>query len=114
MMKKEAAVSSGSRPIRRITQVEPLAEWTVRLRFDDGKEKTVDLTPYLHGPIFQALRDDDAGFRAVRVDHELGVLVWPNGADVDAQVLYYDDLLPAEWEPAEPARQETHPSRTRF
>jgi hypothetical protein len=27
-------------------------------------------------------------FRSVRVDPELGTIVWPNGADIDPDVLY--------------------------
>ena len=37
-------------------------------------------------------------FRAVRVDEELGTIVWPNGADIDPDVLY-GSHLPAWMEP---------------
>jgi len=37
--------------------------------------------------VFAALMDDSF-FRQVRVDHELGTIVWPNGADVCPDVLY--------------------------
>ncbi len=74
----------------RIKTVEVLEGFTVRLGLSDGSEKTVDLTPYLHGPIFEPLRRDLALFRQVTVDEELGTIVWPNGADIDPDVLILD------------------------
>ena len=35
---------------------------------------------------------DPQAFAALAVDPELGVLCWPNGADIDAELLRYDDL----------------------
>src|SRR5262245_20740348 len=53
---------------------------SLRLTFDDGLTKTVDLEPFLRGPVFQPVRDP-AYFARVFVDPELGTIVWPNGAD---------------------------------
>jgi hypothetical protein len=36
---------------------------------------------------FEPLRRDPALFRGVRVDEALGTVVWPNGADLDPDVL---------------------------
>ncbi len=72
----------------RIRNVEPTQGFKVRLTFTDGSEKTVDLAPYLHGPMFEPLREDPDQFRSVTVDPELGTIVWPNGADMDPDVLY--------------------------
>jgi len=38
------------------------------------------------------VRVDDSVFRDVAVDPAFGVISWPNGADVDAELLRYDDL----------------------
>jgi hypothetical protein len=73
--------------VLRINSVEILEGHTVRLGLTDGSEKTVDLTPYMQGPIFDPLRQSQALFRQVRVDDELGTIVWPNGADIDPDVL---------------------------
>ena len=81
----------------RIRAVTPLGGFTVRLAFSDGSEKVVDLAPYLHGPIFEPLVADLALFRAVQVDPRLGTIVWPNGADIDPDVLYHGQQ-PAAWE----------------
>ncbi|HEM61396.1 MAG TPA: DUF2442 domain-containing protein, partial [Chloroflexi bacterium] len=61
--------------------------YTVRLGLTDGSEKTVDLSPYMQGPIFEPLRQDRTLFRKIRVDEALGTIVWPNGADIDPDVL---------------------------
>lgn len=72
----------------RITSVRPLGDFEVELAFSDGSSRAVDLSPCLRGPVFQAIREDPALFRAVRVDRQLGTIVWPNGADLDPDVLY--------------------------
>ena len=38
--------------------------------------------------MFEPLRGDPELFRKVRVDEELGTIVWPNGADMDPDVLH--------------------------
>jgi hypothetical protein len=71
-----------------ITAVEVLHDQVVRLRFADGTDNTVDLGPYLHGPVFATIRTDPAAFAAVRVDPDAGTIVWPNGADLAPDTLY--------------------------
>jgi hypothetical protein len=71
-----------------ITQVEVIEGHTVRLWFEDGTEKTVDLDPYLYGPVFEEIRRDPTVFAAVRVDADAGTIVWPNGADLAPDTLY--------------------------
>ena len=79
------------RPVR-VTKVEVLHDRVVRIHFDDGATTERDLTPLLTGPAFQQIRRDDAAFRQLGVDSDFGVITWPNGADVDAELLRYDDL----------------------
>ena len=71
----------------RIASVEPVEGRTVNLTLTNGENRVVDLTPYLRGPIFEPLLEDDELFRSVTVDAELGTLVWPNGADICPDVL---------------------------
>ena len=71
----------------RITNVEPLHAYTLRLAFSDGSTRDVDLEGELWGPMFEPLRDPEE-FRKVVVDPELGTIVWPNGADLDPDVLH--------------------------
>lgn len=72
-----------------ITSVEVLGHYRLRLSFSDDSSREVDLTGELHGPIFEPLADPDF-FAKVRVDPELGTVVWPNGADLDPLVLHGD------------------------
>jgi hypothetical protein len=80
-----------------VVSVKVPSGFEVELAFDDGFVRCVDLDPYLHGPIFQPLRDDPAFFRTAFVDPEGGVISWSNGADIDTQVLRYG-LRPASWD----------------
>ncbi len=75
-------------PLVRVTGVEVLREFVVKVRFDDGSEREVDLRPMLWGPVFDPIRTDPALFRQVGVDEEAGTIVWPNGADIDPVVLH--------------------------
>jgi hypothetical protein len=72
----------------RVTEVKPLDGFTLRLRFSDDAERVVNLAEELWGPVFEPLRADPGLFRQVRVDDELGTIVWPNGADMDPDVLH--------------------------
>ncbi len=71
----------------RIRGVETLSGFRVRLSLTDGSVREVDLRPYLNGPVFEPVRNDAVFFKSVRVDEELGTIVWPNGADIDPDVL---------------------------
>ena len=88
-------------PRVRVRVAEPLDKFRMRLKFEDGTEKEIDLEPYLHGPIFEPIRNNLELFRQVKI--EGGTIAWENGADIDPDVLYYD-LTPAwmEEETAEP------------
>ncbi len=81
-----------------VTAVEIIKGRVVRLEFSDGSERVVDLMPFLWGPAFEEIAADDAVFAQVRVDPDIGTIVWPNGADLDPDVLHGDH------EPAKPAR----------
>jgi hypothetical protein len=74
----------------RIRSVEPLEGFALRLGFDDGTTREIDLEDELWGPVFEPLRQDPELFRQVQVDEELGTIVWPNGVDMDPDVLHGD------------------------
>ncbi len=76
-------------PLPRVVAVEPLAGSRLRLTFTDGLVREVDLSGELWGPMAEPLQDPDY-FRQVRVDPELGTVAWPNGFDLDPDVLHGD------------------------
>jgi hypothetical protein len=76
--------------VRQVTKVSVVADYVVDLTFDDGSTRRVDLTPYMWGEIFSAALADYSVFSSVRVDPEIGTIVWPNGADIDPDVLHGD------------------------
>ena len=84
-----------------ITKVEVIKKRTVRLWFSDGSERVVDLLPLLWGPVFEDIARDDDLFTQVRVNPETGTITWPNGADLDP------DVLDGDYQPAHPARSNT-------
>jgi hypothetical protein len=74
--------------LRDVTEVKSIGGYRLWLRFDDGVQGEVDLEPHLtFEGVFAPLRDQSY-FDQVKVDTELGTLIWPNGADWDPLVLY--------------------------
>ena len=59
----------------------------LRLAFDDGTVKIVDLKNELDGPVFEPLRNVEF-FRRVKVNRNTGTIEWPNGADIAPEFLY--------------------------
>jgi len=74
-------------PIYRVRSFEIVSPYTLRLRFDDGAEQTVDFRPVLAGELYGPLRNVEL-FNQVRIDREVETLVWPNGADFDPATLH--------------------------
>lgn len=77
----------GEMDLHDVTDWAFIEAYTLRVRFDDDAERVIDFAPILIGPLFGPLRDPSL-FRQVRVDADLGTLVWPTGADIDPSVLY--------------------------
>ncbi|NOX61161.1 MAG: DUF2442 domain-containing protein [Chloroflexi bacterium] len=70
-----------------VTGAEIVDDYVLRVSFSDGTQRVIDFEPILHGPLFGPLRNLDL-FNQVRVDPDLGTLVWPTGADIEPSVLY--------------------------
>ena len=74
-------------PIHRVTHFSIVGPYTLDIVFADGTTQRIDFRPVLHGPLFGPLQDV-ATFNGVRIDHEIGTLVWPNDADFDPATLH--------------------------
>jgi uncharacterized protein DUF2442 len=85
-------------PIYRVTSVEALGGYRLRVGFDDGSIQVIDFEPVLEGELYGPLRSPEF-FAAVEVDAEVGTLVWPTGADFDPATLH-------DWPTHEPAMRE--------
>lgn len=62
-----------------------LENYTLRIVFNDGKVKTVDLGDYLDKPVFRPLHDKEF-FRNFRLNPF--TIEWENGADFSPEFLY--------------------------
>ena len=73
----------------RIRSVRVVGPFQIALEFLDGSSGVVDLAPWIsgRGGVFAALQDQDF-FAQVRVDADAGTIVWPNGVDLDPDMLY--------------------------
>ncbi len=72
-----------------VTSVQYLRDYQLELTFADGIKGVVDFESWVvgQGGVFAPLEDKEY-FAKVSVNNELGTVVWPNGADVDPEVLY--------------------------
>lgn len=72
-----------------VVDVRPLDGHQLELTFKDGLKAVVDLDRVIRSfdGVFALLKDPEY-FRLVRVDPEIGTIVWPNGADLCPDVLY--------------------------
>jgi hypothetical protein len=82
----------------RVQSAKPIDEQRVQVMFTNGETREIDLTPYIAtGPIFEPIRTNPEMFMSMRV--EGGTIAWPNGADIDPDVLYYNGPPPWAQEP---------------
>jgi hypothetical protein len=86
----------------RVKSVEAGKGYKLRVTFTNGSTRIIDFENTLKGPIFEPLKDLKL-FRRVKV--ETGTLVWPNGADVCPDALYYEGTPPWAKKRLKPAPQ---------
>ena len=70
-----------------VTGVTHLEDYKLRLVFNDGVVKDVDLHDELYGEVFEPLRDTEF-FKQVTVNSDTNTIEWPNGADFAPEFLY--------------------------
>lgn len=74
--------------LKEIIEAQPLEGYRLRLRFEDGAAGEIDLQQIIKFEGIFAPLKERVYFLQVRVDPEVGTIVWPNGADLDPLVLY--------------------------
>jgi hypothetical protein len=69
-----------------VIQAEIVGPYSLRLSFNDGTRKRVNLRPWLNGPVFAPLRDPTA-FARFKLDGE--TITWPDyEADLAPEFLH--------------------------
>lgn len=69
----------------RVVHAEYRGSHSIEVTFSDGNRGSVDFHPWLNGPIFEPLLDEDY-FRRFFVANS--TVSWPNGADIAPETLY--------------------------
>ena len=94
-----AANSPSLDKLVRVKKARHVRDYVIEFTFTDGSVREIDLDRYLWGPVFEPVRNPDY-FRRFKVDRVSRTITWPNGADIDPDVLYLG-LTPAGWQAAD-------------
>lgn len=73
----------------RVNDVEPLADYKLKITFSTGELKTMDITPYLEMGDFKELKDLSL-FNSVKPF--MGSIQWSNGLDLCPDCLYLESV----------------------
>ena len=68
-----------------VSNVTPLSNYQLELTFENGEMRLFDVKPYLDTGLFRTLKNEDY-FKRVRVSFD--AIEWPNGVDIDPEILY--------------------------
>jgi hypothetical protein len=74
--------------ILHLTEAKYLEGYQIEVTFNNGRHGVVDLSDALNGPVFEPLKNLSL-FSKLKVDEELETIVWPNGADLAPEFLYF-------------------------
>jgi hypothetical protein len=69
-----------------VTNVTYVKDYKLRLTFNNGAVKDVDLQDELYGEIFEPLKEIGF-FKQVKVNRDTNTIEWPNGADFAPEFL---------------------------
>ena len=68
-----------------INKVKALKDHKLELTFENKEIKIFDMKPYLDTGLFKTLKDENF-FKMVKISFD--TIEWPNGVDLDPEVLY--------------------------
>ena len=72
-----------------VRKVKALSDYQLELTFENGEVRIFDVKPYLDTGVFGALKDENY-FRQVKVSFD--TIGWPNGIDLDPEVLFEESI----------------------
>jgi hypothetical protein len=81
----------------RVVEVQPLADFRLRVRFVDGMEGTVDMSAFIHSPtagVFAQLADPSQ-FAQAFIPH--GAVTWPGEIDLAPDAMYVEIKRLGSW-----------------
>lgn len=70
-----------------VTDVKYINDYKLKLTFENGIKKLVDLKAHLEGEIFEPLKDIDY-FQKVSLNKDIDTIVWDNEADFCPDFLF--------------------------
>jgi hypothetical protein len=71
-----------------ITNAHYVDDYKIEVSFNNGRKGVADLGGALKGPVFESLKNKSE-FSSFKVDKELETIVWPNGADLAPEYIYF-------------------------
>ncbi len=71
-----------------VTNAKYLEDYKVEVSFNNGRKGVADLIDALEGPVFGLLKNKSEFSRFI-VDKELETIVWPNGADLAPEYIFF-------------------------
>lgn len=70
-----------------VTEATYVSEYKIKVRFENGEVRLIDLGPHLSGPVFEPLKDLSF-FKSLKVNTDIDTVTWPNNADFSPDFLY--------------------------
>ncbi len=71
-----------------VTNAKYIEDYKVEVSFNNGRKGVADLIGALKGSMFESLKNKSV-FSSFTVDEELETIVWPNGADLAPEYIYF-------------------------
>lgn len=95
-------IISAGKPLPRIAGAVPLEGRKVKVMWQSGETKVVDLAPALASRrIYMPLRDNDELFRTLRVSEYGDAIEWDGSPDLEFSAIWLDHLPEAEFSNAD-------------
>jgi uncharacterized protein DUF2442 len=71
-----------------VTNARYVEDYKIEVSFNNGRKGVADLCEALKGFMFEPLKDKSL-FSSFTIDKDLETIVWPNGADLAPEYIYF-------------------------